>query len=66
MKHTERKDDYFLLIDKSVAVVGNAQHLFERRYGTEIDSHDVVVRINRAAMLLSKSHRKPQEPWLCG
>lgn len=51
MKHTERKNDYFLFTDKSVAVVGNAQHLFERQYGSEIDSHDVVIRINRAAML---------------
>lgn len=32
--------------NKSVAVVGNAQSLFENSYGKLIDSHDVVCRIN--------------------
>jgi hypothetical protein len=32
---------------KSVAVVGNAQSLFDREYGQIIDSHDVVCRINK-------------------
>jgi hypothetical protein len=32
---------------KTVAIVGNAQYLFQRTYGEEIDSHDVVIRINR-------------------
>jgi hypothetical protein len=34
---------------KKVAIVGNATSLFEQSYGKDIDSHDVVVRINRAA-----------------
>jgi len=32
--------------NKSVAVVGNAQSLFDNFYGKLIDSHDVVCRIN--------------------
>lgn len=49
-----RSSDYFLLTDKSVAIVGNAQHLFDRSYGADIDSHDVVIRMNRAAMLYTR------------
>jgi Glycosyltransferase family 29 (sialyltransferase) len=32
---------------KSVAVVGNASSLFGKNLGAEIDSHDVVIRLNR-------------------
>ena len=32
---------------KTIAVIGNAQSLFKKNYGEEIDSHDVVIRINR-------------------
>ena len=46
---------------KTVAVIGNSMALFNKSYGAEIDAHDVVVRINKAAMLYtrqeaSKSH----------
>lgn len=33
--------------DKTIAIVGNAKSLFDKKYGDEIDSHDVVIRINR-------------------
>ena len=39
----------------TVAVVGNATSLFDKRYGQDIDSHDVVIRINRAAQFLNIS-----------
>lgn len=32
---------------KKVAVVGNSSHLFNQDYGKFIDSHDLVIRINR-------------------
>lgn len=32
---------------KTIAIVGNAQSLFNKEYGSEIDSHEVVIRINR-------------------
>jgi hypothetical protein len=38
-----------LISGKRVAVVGNAQSLNSTTYGKEIDSHDVVIRINHAA-----------------
>jgi hypothetical protein len=41
------------LQNKSIAVVGNAQYLFNRKYGKEIDSHNYVIRMNRAAILCS-------------
>lgn len=55
--------------NKSVAVVGNAMYLFDLNYGPEIDSHDVVVRLNRAAMLYTnfnceKSHGKRTDVWM--
>ena len=33
--------------DKRVAIVGNAESLFYKKTGKEIDSHDLVIRINR-------------------
>ena len=32
---------------KSVAIVGNAKSLFDKKYGEEIDKHDVVIRFNK-------------------
>lgn len=34
-----------------VALVGNAQSLFDQSHGETIDGHDVVIRMNRAAQL---------------
>lgn len=52
----------------SIAIVGNAQHLFDRRYGAEIDKHDTVGRMNRAAILFTKpfatvSHGSKTDMW---
>jgi hypothetical protein len=40
--------DYFK--NKTVAVVGNAESLFGTQYGSEINDHDVVIRINTPAI----------------
>ena len=32
---------------KSVAIVGNAKSLFDYKYGSEIDKHDIVIRFNK-------------------
>jgi hypothetical protein len=53
---------------KTVAVVGNAESLFHKNYGEEIDSQDVVVRMNKAAMLYTnfeceKTHGKRTDIW---
>lgn len=55
--------------DKKVALIGNAASLFDLNYGYEIELHDVVVRMNKAAMLLNrfdaeKSHGKRTDVWI--
>jgi hypothetical protein len=40
-----------LIDNKSVAIVGNAKKLLNQSYGKDIDSHDVVIRINRGFTL---------------
>jgi hypothetical protein len=55
--------------NKTVALVGNAQSLFELEYGTEIDTHNVIVRLNKAAMLqqkfdVEKSHGIKTHVWM--
>jgi hypothetical protein len=55
--------------NKTVVLVGNATSLFDSEYGDEIDSHDVVVRLNKAAMLINKfdaekSHGKRTDVWI--
>jgi hypothetical protein len=54
---------------KTVALVGNAMSLFDKNFGSEIDSHDVVVRLNKAAMLYTRhdcevSHGKRTDVWM--
>jgi hypothetical protein len=38
---------------KRVAVVGNSLSLFDSKWGVNIDDHDVVIRFNKPAVLLS-------------
>lgn len=54
---------------KTVAIIGNAMSLFNKEYGKEIDEHEVVVRLNKAAMLytdwgVEKSHGKKTDVWI--
>lgn len=55
--------------NKKIAIVGNAMSLFDKNYGQEIDSHEVVVRLNKAAMLydrfdVAKSHGNKTDVWI--
>lgn len=55
-------------MSNTVALVGNAQSLFSSRYGNEIDSHDVVARMNRAAILVTQffataTHGRRTDAW---
>ena len=54
---------------KSVSVVGNARSLFDKTYGQEIDDHDVVLRMNKAAVLYTRkdayiSHGSKTDIWV--
>ncbi len=44
------------LTDKSVAIIGNSRALSETSFGAEIDTADIVIRINRAPMPSVNSH----------
>lgn len=62
------KTPEFDIKDKSIAVVGNNTELFNHSLGEEIDSHDCVIRINRAASLFqpnmyNKSHGTRTDIW---
>lgn len=55
--------------NKTVALVGNAMSLFDKKYGAEIETMDIVVRLNKAAMLYDKlhaevSHGKRTDVWM--
>lgn len=49
---------------KSIAIVGNAHSLINMSYGKDIDEHDIVVRINRAKILDSKSQGIKTDIWV--
>jgi hypothetical protein len=56
------------VLGKTVAVVGNASSQSQKKQGTEIDSHDVVIRMNRAAGLfdgadVAESHGVKTDVW---
>lgn len=58
-----------LIEAKSVAIVGNALSLFNCSYGQQIDSHDIVIRLNKAAMWYDRfdvpqSHGKRTDIWM--
>lgn len=53
---------------KTVAVVGNAASLFNRSYGEEINRHEVIARMNKAAILYTKpfdyrTHGQRTDAW---
>ena len=57
------------VLKKSVAVIGNSQSLFNQNYGAMIDSHDIVIRFNKAAPIycdydVSKTHGKKFDFWM--
>lgn len=39
------------LSNKSVAIIGNARSLLDKNYGREIDSHDIVIRMNKSPLV---------------
>lgn len=52
---------------KSVALVGNAQSLFDDRHGAAIDDHDVVCRLNRGIIIQDpKSQGHRTDIWAIG
>lgn len=55
---------YTALANKQVALVGNAESLAERDYGSQIDDADIVVRCNRGVIVDVRSHGRRTD-WLC-
>jgi len=51
---TELRSLRKLIEGKRVAIVGNARSLFDKAYGEEIDSYDIVIRINRGPIMSPK------------
>ena len=49
--------------DKSVAIIGNAQSLFDYELGNEIDSHDIVIRMNSGMIQKSISQGSKTTIW---
>ena len=49
--------------NKSVAIIGNAQSLFEHELGNEIDSHDIVIRMNSGMIQKSVSQGSKTTIW---
>ena len=49
--------------DKSVAIIGNAQSLFDHELGNEIDSHDIVIRMNSGMIQKSISQGSKTTIW---
>ena len=49
--------------DKSVAIIGNAQSLFDYEFGDEIDSHDIVIRMNSGMIQKSISQGSKTTIW---
>ena len=45
-----------LYLPKGIAIVGSAQKALEKKYGTEIDSHECVIRFNRSPTKNFESH----------
>ena len=41
---------------KSIAIVGNARSLERHSYGSDIDAHDIVIRLNDAPIISPSSH----------
>lgn len=61
-----------LFTNKTIAVVGNAISLFDTSHGEEIDSHDIVMRINKGALIcfgdvkpeIANSHGTQTDIWV--
>jgi len=57
-----------LVEEKTVAVVGNSNSLFDCSFGDEIDLHDIVIRFNKPANLyydrnISNTHGNKIDVW---
>jgi hypothetical protein len=50
--HIYKKTFYEETLNKTIAVVGNSQSLFNHSYGSSIDAHDIVIRFNKPANLM--------------
>lgn len=59
--NSEKREDTRIIqgicFEQDVAIVGNAQSLLDRNLGDEIDSHDIVVRLNKGVTIEKNGHK---------
>lgn len=53
-----------LIYNKSVAIVGNAQSIFDYEYGNIIDSYDIVCRFNKGKILNPNNQGSKTDIWM--
>lgn len=55
LPYDEIKEVKDFIKGKSVAIVGNARSIFDHKFGSEIDGHDVVIRFNKGFVTESET-----------
>ena len=65
LKNITLKEDVFkeFFNNKSIAIIGNAQSLFDQELGKEIDAHDIVIRMNSGLIKDPKSQGNKTTIW---
>ncbi len=58
-----RREFFKFFENKTVAIVGNATSLLGKKYGKQIDSHDIVIRFNRGYIINEEAQGVKTTVW---
>lgn len=61
-----RREFFKFFENKTVAIVGNATSLLGKKYGKQIDSHDIVIRFNRGYIINEEAQGVKTTVWAKG